>query len=722
MELWKTAKWIWAEGYDSVNTYLILEGRFPAEAGGRYTLAISADTDYSFEIGGRMFFGQYADYPFDKVYDLNDLGDSVTAGENFFTLKLWHQGDDSSTVRGEKAGVIWEIFDGNGAVVSSSGEDAVFRPYSRFDMGPGVEHVSGQLGYSFRFDARRPLPDPVPTVIQNKPLPTRLRPVKKLTVGEDEPAVLSLSGSFTEKRGRTLGERMQYAGISFGAHDLGRRLPSREGILLRAEEGEDGVFALIDTGRENAGILSLDLEVPEEAEILVGWGEHLDDGRVRAYVGGRNFAASYFARAGRNIFVNPFRRLGMRYLELHVYAKEVRIHYAGIRPTEYPLDTEVEFTCADSLHNRIFEVSKRTLELCMHVHYEDCPWREQALYSLDSRNQMLCGYLAFKELDFPRASLRLMAQSIRDDDMLELCSPARVSITIPAFTAIYLTQVCEYLVYSEKIRGQTDTDTARELLPVLIRIADGFIRRRDPGTGLIPCFKEAKYWNFYEWQDGLSGSIGGSVGEDAVTFDAPLCAFVSFGLRSLADILDLLGDGERAAYYRNEHKSLNESVNRYFWDEDRGAYVSYIRRSTGEKFHYAELTNALIVYADAAVGERLTSTLVSLEGKSGLIPVTLSHSIFKYDALMKDPEKYARFVFRSIADLWGSMLYQNATSFWETIEGARDFGNAGSLCHGWSAIPIRFYAEYAAEMDGEETGLYECRLKEIQLSDLSGSV
>ena len=45
MELWKTAKWIWAEGYDSVNTYLILEGRFPVEAGGRYTLAISADTD-----------------------------------------------------------------------------------------------------------------------------------------------------------------------------------------------------------------------------------------------------------------------------------------------------------------------------------------------------------------------------------------------------------------------------------------------------------------------------------------------------------------------------------------------------------------------------------------------------------------------------------------------------------------------------------------------------
>jgi hypothetical protein len=58
----------------------------------------------------------------------------------------------------------------------------------------------------------------------------------------------------------------------------------------------------------------------------------------------------------------------------------------------------------------------------MHEHYEDCPWREQALYTMDSRNQMLCGYYAFREFDFPKASIRLMAQSIREDNLLELCS------------------------------------------------------------------------------------------------------------------------------------------------------------------------------------------------------------------------------------------------------------------------------------------------------------
>ncbi|MCR5682759.1 MAG: hypothetical protein K6G29_09955 [Clostridiales bacterium] len=706
MELWKTGKWIWAEGYDSPNTYIDAAVTIPVREGQKIVMAISADTNYAFEAGGQLFFGQYADYPFDKVYDLLDLTASLTPGDNPVTIRVWHQGDDSSTARGEAAGLIFEIF-ADGVCVAASGEETPVRPVNGYAMGPGVEHVSGQLGYSFRFDARIDEAAFGLCILADKPLPVRERPIRKLILGDDEPAVMTVSGTFTESPDAeklSLGQRMQFAALRFGRHDLTRRLPSEDGIALDAGE-DDGVFFLIDTGRENAGLLSLDLDVEEEAEILIGWGEHLDDLRVRTIIGGRNFAASYHARAGRNRFVHPLRRLGMRYLEVHVKAKSARIYYAGIKTTDYPLAHETEFTCADSLHNAIYAVSKRTLRMCMHEHYEDCPWREQALYTMDSRNQMLCGYYAFRETEFPKASLRLMAQSIREDNMLELCSPARVSITIPAFSAIFLTQVYEYLLFSG------DRDFVGEIVPVLRRIADEFIRRRDAENGLIPCFTEQKYWNFYEWQSGLDGSIAGSVREEDVTFDAPLCAFVSFGLRALSMILGNLGDRKAAEYYFEEHRTLNEAVDLWFWDEERGVYATYIKRSTGEKYHYAELTNALIAYADAAKGERLNSVLVNLARK-GLLPVTLSHSIFKYEALMKQKDRYARTVFSDIASLWGHMLHENATTFWETIDGARDFGNAGSLCHGWSAIPIVLYHRYAMTMDGSQTGLYECRTRE----------
>lgn len=404
---------------------------------------------------------------------------------------------------------------------------------------------------------------------------------------------------------------------------------------------------------------------------------------MRSYVGGRHFAALYRARAGRNRFENPLLRCGLRYLELHIYAKECTLYYAGIRPTLYPLPKPVKPPVSDYLHRKIYDVCCHTLLLCMYEHYEDCPWREQALYTMDSRNQMLCGYYAFGETRFARASLALIAHSIREDNMLELCSPAEVPITIPSFSAIFLVQLQEYLDFSG------DSDFAAETLPVAERIAGEFIRRAENEKSLIKCFGEQKYWNFYEWQSGLEGSIWGSVPEEQRTYDAPLNAFVSLALQSLAKICARLGLAEKEKYYRDAYLKLNEAINAAFFDESRGCYASFL---LGDRIisHYSELTNSLIVCAGAVPVNRLESVLDAIAG-GNLIPVTLSHNIFKYDALMHNREKYSQFVLDNIAELWGKMLFSGATSFWETIDGEAAFGNAGSLCHGWSAVPAYIY-------------------------------
>jgi hypothetical protein len=37
------------------------------------------------------------------------------------------------------------------------------------------------------------------------------------------------------------------------------------------------------------------------------------------------------------------------------------------------------------------------------------------------------------------------------------------------------------------------------------------------------------------------------------------------------------------------------------------------------------------------------------------------------------------------------MIKEGATTFWEVEEGQKAFGYAGSLCHGWGAMPIIYY-------------------------------
>jgi hypothetical protein len=53
------------------------------------------------------------------------------------------------------------------------------------------------------------------------------------------------------------------------------------------------------------------------------------------------------------------------------------------------------------------------------------------------------------------------------------------------------------------------------------------------------------------------------------------------------------------------------------------------------------------------------------------------------------------------------MLYQGATTFWEVDEGAPAFSRAGSLCHGWSAIPLYLYGAYGLSVRPENPGVWK---------------
>ena len=113
---------------------------------------------------------------------------------------------------------------------------------------------------------------------------------------------------------------------------------------------------------------------------------------------------------------------------------------------------------------------------------------------------------------------------------------------------------------------------------------------------------------------------------------------------------------------------------------------------------------ALVLVGGACKGERAAHLRKRLKERGGMIPVTLNDALIRYQALMQDEETYADFMFEDIARIWGDMLMQGATSFWETELGEADFHNAGSLCHGWSAVPVYFYHAYGRGMRPEYPG------------------
>lgn len=691
--MFESSKQVWLDGLCEKNSYVDFYEIFYAEEDRDYILYISASSDYAVYINGRYVeSGQYADYSFWRVYDTLYISNFLKKGKNDIVITVYWQGEDSSRCRKEPPGVIYEIHSEKPLLFS--GEKTLARKNENYISSP-CPHISSQLGYTINYDSRNISGPYKPVSVYE--IDTSVfhpRPVKKLVLSENVRGKIITQGIFRVLRQdeENFAREIMYSFNSFTdgykmrePHNYIQYFPCPGFVSFSTDEDCDGIYFIMDYGEENTGFFSIDIELEEDALILVGFGEHTEDMRIRSCLPANNYALRYYAKKGRNTFMCPFRRIGLRYMEFHIYTKRFCLYYAGFRSTLYPVSFDALFDCGDFLHNKIFEVCKRTLLLCMHEHYEDCPMREQAQYTMDSRNQMLAGYWVFREHEFAKASIRLMALSIRDDNMLELCSPARVSITIPSFSAIFLTIAAEYLEYTG------DLDFILEILPVLESLAGKFISCKE-ANGLIRCFKEGIYWNFYEWQDGLSGVIGRDTPEDERTYDAPLCAFVSLGFRSLAKIYSKF-DSENEKKYTCLHLSMNKSINDIFWDEKQKAYASFMHN--GNLSHFCELTQSLILYIGAAEDSRCSYVLEKIKNKE-LLPVTPSHAVFKYEALLRYPGN-RKFVFDDIAKIWGKMLFNNATTFWETEDGAAAFGNAGSLCHGWSATPAYIYMKYGVE-------------------------
>ncbi len=646
---------------------------------GKTTLYIAAHSQYAVYINGVFVdAGQYDDYEDWQVYDTLDITDFINDGQN--ELLVWHYvaGEDFSTRSKLVPGIIFSVFS-NDECLLSSGVDCLSTIDNRV-LGL-CERVNRQLGFTLDFDASATLGDFKPCILAEKEKNLSPRPVKKLITENEVSGKLVDFGVFTDfDKSATKAVRMQNAALL--KKEKSELFTQKEPLKWDITDDADGIWLLYDCD-ESAGLLDFCLDLPKGTEVLIGFGEHLDDGRVRTSIGERSFCFRYIAKEGTNEFFYPLFRLGLRYLSLHIYSKTGGVSYAGIRRQHYPLNRN-NHTIVNPLHCQIYDIASKTLSLCMHEHYEDCPWREQALYTMDSRVQCLCGYYAFSEYEFPKANFRLIAHSLKEDGLLDLCPPGKVIVNIPCFTAVFVRQIYEYVLYSK------DVDLADELFDVLKKIVDGFLNRVSE-NGLIPSYKGEGNWNFYEWKKGLDG-MGDEFDDFAVltedVYELPLNAFVSDAYFCFSKLCEKLGKNDLAEEYQNYSLNLNRRMDEAFWCEE---YLAYSTRLSEKPTH--ELTQGLMLFVNAVPQEKVKAITEHIK-KGDFISTTLSMTIYVYDALIRADESNLDYVINDIEKKWGTMIDKGCQTFWETELGADDFEKAGSLCHGWAAVPIYIFGKY----------------------------
>lgn len=671
--------WIWIEESDK-NTFAEFKTYFNYEKG-KSELRISSDYKYVAYINGRMVSnGQYADLPNYKCINSLDISSKLKKGENELFIIAWHMGEDCSVCRTMPAAVAFEVIV-DGKIIAQSDKNTLARKSVNY-LKSGL--ITGQLGYGFNYDFTSETNKWENAIEVKTGFVERDRPIKATNVGDFCFSKIIAQGVFDyreEFTDRAIAYQMQKAWLSSlrfkemaGKGKIGNDIISQE-LCLKADGGR-GLYFIFDMGKETCGHLGFSITVNSPCKMMVGWGEHLADMRVRTEVDGRAFVMSFNLKAGLNVFDDYLLRLGCRYLCFFVETNQVVLNRVGMREVVYPFSI-IEKDFGDKLYNAIYAVGRRTLCLCAREHYEDGPWREQGLYGMDSRNQMLFGYGAFEEYEYARANLMLFAKGMREDGLVSITPPAEsANLTIPSYTAYWL------MAIGENVERDYNESFVNEILPYAEKAINKLLQQESDCGMLL--FEDLPYWNFHEWSDGLSGCpIKRSRILDK-KYDAALTALSVIALRKMAYVYDKAGKCSRSKELLNISARIGARLDN-FYDKTNGLYASYIK--DGVKSGYHVFVQSLVLLTGCVPQNRIERICEVLKSPSeyGVVPATLGALQFKYDALIKYGN-HKDFCLDEIVKIFGKMIFSGATSFWETEYGEADFDDAGGLCHGWSAV------------------------------------
>ena len=692
------AKWMWPQELGAVtNTTVEFRRTFVAEREVPVSLSIAADTVYAVEMNGReIYTGRFPDVPPQRYYDVLPAG-KVRRGVNELKVSLYVQGIDSFQTLPGDPGLMFSLV-GEG-VQEASGTNVQWRVSTR-DISAGVPKLTPQLGFTFEYDATRPEADWRPVAPRDAvrgagDFILSERPARRVEILPEIATTCvaqgRLDGSAVPEKvapGMDATKMTPVAADAFFAAD---------GKSVKGEFFKDGFYVLVDLGREEAGFLSMDVETDAGVVIDIGHAEHAENGRIATYINGRNFAGRYRAREGRQAYCRWARRMAGRFVQLHVRGVRTRfvLNRLSLRPALFPLTERPAPQGLSPLAKRIWDTSVRTLRLCMHEHYEDCPWREQALYGNDARNQMLCGYHAFgPDNRMPELAMQVHARGLREDGWLEMCMPAKISITIPSFTFCWVMSVADNYKY------RRDPAFVRQMMPTVGKILDK--RLAELRDGLLPCPEGKPYWQFYEWAKDLSGSLSGKkavrIGELRV--ESPLNLFLVLALEAGATCADAVGDPAASGRWRQAAARLRSEIASRFWNAEK----CQLEGSLTDKMQASELVQSLALLAGVVPEASKAAVVRKLMTRSEWTEITLSQTLYKYEALIAAGGEAATAAVRMMEAEWAKMLDAGATSFWEMREGWPAFGNAGSLCHGWSAVPAYIYGEYPALRSAAASG------------------
>ena len=366
-----------------------------------------------------------------------------------------------------------------------------------------------------------------------------------------------------------------------------------------------------------------------------------------------------------------------RFVEITVVAADeaLTIEAFGLEETHYPFDFTATFDSSEPRLARVATLGLRTIEMCGHETYMDCPYFEQLQYIGDTRLQALVTYVSTSDARLPRKAIEAFDASRDTSGLTQSRYPSSHFQRIAPFSLWWVAMVHDYAMWRD------DADFIRARLPGIRAVLDAYAAHVTSDGLLGPIAG----WNFVDW---VPGWKMGTPKDADRGISGVLCWQFAWVLRLASELEAAFGEPEIAELQRRRAAALAAATVDHFFCPDRGAMADDLGRSSWSEHGQclALLSGMLPPETSARVVEALL-TLPDLHRAT----IYFSHYLFDVLRLIRGTDR----ILGSMG-AWYDLLVRNLSTTVEMPEPTR------SDCHAWGAHPVyHFHASILGVRPGE---------------------
>jgi len=444
--------------------------------------------------------------------------------------------------------------------------------------------------------------------------------------------------------------------------------PNNNFAEIKNDRGDTEI--VLDFGDEFFGYLEFDIKAGKDNILDFYIFEHIDDQTDAVqHMYHMNNTLRYKCREGRQKFTSFVRR-GGRFLNLTVRGKSpVRIYSVRIINASFPVSYRGIFRSNDHTLMNIYDLSRKTVKMCMDDTFMDCPTWEQTFWVGDSRNESLINLYTFGAYAISRRCLLLVPKSMYRSPIPESQVPGGWANILTDWTWFWINACREYYDFTG------DDKFLKEIYPWLIKTiknTEQFINR----DGLL----EINAWNMLDWAPMDCPTFGVVTHQNA------------FLVRAVNDIIylsDFLNKDEDRKYLERFRDNLKSAINKHLYSEEKQAFYDSIHEDGKPSSVFSIQTQTAVYLSDAATEDRIKRLEeLILNPPQDFVKIGSPFMSFFYLECLVKMGKFQEML-DYIRKNWGErMIDKGAVACWECFDRTR------SHCHAWSAAPGYFLPAY----------------------------